>query len=120
MIHFVESKEGENMQVNQILQLPLQLINDVSCMQEIKDVYIGDLLSVVMAHGKEGTLWLTVQKHLNVVAVAQLLDFAGIVFVQGSYPDEETIQKATELQIPLLVSSKDAFALVKDLITLGL
>ena len=52
MIHFVESKEGENMQVKQILQLPLELINDVSCKQEIKDVYIGDLLSVVMAHGK--------------------------------------------------------------------
>ena len=85
MIHFVELKEGENMQVKQILQLPLELINDVSCMQEIKDVYIGDLLSVVMAHGKEGTLWLTVQKHLNVVAVAQLLDFAGIVFVPVSY-----------------------------------
>lgn len=120
MIRYVESREGENMKVNQILQLSLELINDVNCEEEIRDVYIGDLLSVVMAHGKEGALWLTVQKHLNVVAVAELLDFAGIVFVQGSYPDEETIQKATELQIPLLVSSKDAFALAKDLIMLGL
>ena len=98
MIHFVESKEGENMQVKQILQLPLELINDVSCKQEIKDVYIGDLLSVVMAHGKEGTLWLTVQKHLNVVAVAQLLDFAGIVFVQGSYPDDRLHTSADSIR----------------------
>ena len=81
---------------------------------------IGGLIECCDGTWKRRNVWLTDQKHLNVVAVAQLLDFAGIVFVQGSYPDEETIQKATELQIPLLVSPKDAFALAKDLITLGL
>ena len=50
------------MKVKEILQLPLQSINDVPFNQDIQDVYIGDLLSVVMASGQEGMLWLTVQK----------------------------------------------------------
>ena len=65
-------------------------------------------------------LWLTVQKHINVIAVAQLNDFAGIIFVQDSYPDEDTIMKATELKIPLFISEKDAFLVAKELISLGL
>ena len=113
-------KEGEMMKVKEILQLPLQSINDVSFNQHIQDVYIGDLLSVVMASGQEGMLWLTVQKHLNVIAIAELHDFAGIVFVQNNYPDRQTIQKATDLQIPLFVSQQDAFHLAKELIALGL
>ena len=108
------------MKVKEILQLPLQSINDVSFNQDIQDVYIGDLLSVVMASGREGMLWLTVQKHLNVIAIAELHDFAGIVFVQNNYPDRQTIQKATDLQIPLFVSQQDAFHLAKELIALGL
>ena len=108
------------MKVKEILQLPLQSINDVSFNQDIQDVYIGDLLSVVMASGQEGMLWLTVQKHLNVIAIAELHDFAGIVFVHNNSPDRQTIQKATDLQIPLFVSQQDAFHLAKELIALGL
>ena len=86
----------------------------------LNNVYIGDLLSFVIANGTEGSLWLTVQKHLNVIAVASLNDFVGIVFVENSYPDEDTIDKATSLDIPLFISEKSAYALAKELISLGL
>lgn len=119
MIHYAVLKEGEKMKCQDILNLSVQLVNQVSLERDIEDVYIGDLLSVVMASGEEGMLWLTVQKHLNVIAIAKLHEFAGIVFVQGYYPDEDTIEKATELQIPLFVTDKDAFAFSKDLIALG-
>ena len=108
------------MQVSEILKLDLKQINNVACTNVIEDVYIGDLLSFVMANGKEGSLWLTVQKHLNVIAVASLNDFAGIVFVENSYPDEDKINKATSLDIPLFISEKSAYALAKELISLGL
>lgn len=120
MILYVELKEGESMEISKILQLDIKLINDVPLTNTIEDIYIGDLLSFVMANGKEDSLWLTVQKHINVIAVAQLNDFAGILFVQDSYPDDDTIAKATELKIPLFISDKDAFAIIKDLISLGL
>lgn len=108
------------MEVKEILKLNFKQLNDVPLTNTIESVYIGDLLSFVMANGKEGALWLTVQKHLNVIAVAELNDFAGIIFVQDSYPDEDTIAKATELEIPLFISDLDAFQVVKDLISLGL
>lgn len=108
------------MKVNEILKLSLKQINDVDLSNEIKDVYIGDLLSFVMANGKAGTLWITVQKHLNVIAVANLNDFAGIIFAQNSYPNQDTIAKATELKIPLFISESDAYHVAKELINLGL
>ncbi|UTY38282.1 hypothetical protein NMU03_11410 [Allocoprobacillus halotolerans] len=120
MIHCVVLKEGENMKCQDLLTLSLKQVNDVTLDGDIEDVYIGDLLSEVMASGQEGMLWLTVQKHLNVIAIAHLHDFAGIVFVQDHYPDGDAIDKATDLQIPLFVSDKDAFTLAKELITLGL
>lgn len=108
------------MQVKDILNLSLKQINDVDLSNEIEGVYIGDLLSFVMANGKTGALWLTVQKHLNVIAVADLNEFAGIIFVQDSYPDQDTIAKATELEIPLFITSDDAYTMAKELVTLGL
>ena len=120
MIHYVVLKEGEKMNVKDILQLDIKQINEVDLTNEIESVYIGDLLSFVMANGKEGALWLTVQKHLNVIAVAELNDFAGIIFVQNSYPDDDTITKASELEIPLFISELDAYQVCKQLISLGL
>ncbi|WP_240474497.1 hypothetical protein [Thomasclavelia saccharogumia] len=120
MILYAESKEGDLMEIKEVLKLNIKQINHVPLTNVVENVYIGDLLSFVMANGKEGSLWLTVQKHINVIAVAQLNDFAGIIFVQNSYPDEDTIIKATELEIPLFISENDAFLVAKDLISLGL
>ena len=51
-----------------------------------KDVtcgYVCDLLSWVMAHGEEGMAWVTVQTHLNVVAVAALAEMACVILPEG-------------------------------------
>ena len=105
---------------NCINELDIKLVNHASLENEIADIYIGDLLSFVMANGKECALWLTVQKHVNVVAVAELNDFAGIVFIQGVIPDDETIEKANEYHIPLLISPLDAYSLTKEFMKLGI
>ena len=120
MTLYVESKAGDDMNVKDLLQLEIKQINDVPLTNIIESVYVGDLLSFVMANGKEGALWLTVQKHLNVIAVAELNDFAGIIFVQDSYPDDDTIAKADELKIPLFITKLDAFQVSKQLIKSGL
>ncbi len=108
------------MNIKQIVEnVSLQSINGIVNDNEVESVYIGDLLSFVMANGKEDCLWLTVQKGINVVAVADLNDFAAIIFVQNSLPDADTIQKATALEIPLFMSELDAYSLAKQLHTLG-
>lgn len=108
------------MKTDVLTQCGWTCLNESVKPREIKSVYIGDLLSIVMANAKEGALWLTVQKHLNVIAIADLNDLAGIVFVQNSYPEEATVQKASELGIPLFLSQADAYTTAKVLMNMGL
>ena len=75
----------------------------------IENVYIGDLLSVVMAKAKEKSIWLTIQTHLNVMAVAELLDLSCIIIVEGMEIEEQTIKKSNELHIPILKTKASAY-----------
>lgn len=86
----------------------------------IKGCYIGDLLSNVMAHACESDLWLTVQTHQNVVAVAQLLNLGGVVFLEGHLPDEDTIKKAQEEKLPLFSTGNSAYEIAGSLYEMGL
>ena len=96
-----------------VAHLPLQMINQASLDREVQGVYIGDLLSFVMANGEEHNLWLTIQRHVNVVAVASLSGFSGIVFVQDIDPEADTLAKANEHDIPLLKTTLTAYELAK-------
>jgi serine kinase of HPr protein (carbohydrate metabolism regulator) len=71
--------------------------------------YTSDLLSDVIANSREGNLWITLQIHQNIIAVAKLKDLAGIIIVNNREPDEETIKKANEEKVPLLCSQEMAF-----------
>ncbi len=55
--------------------------------QEVREGYVSDLLSDAIAHADEGSLWITVQRHINVVAVAQLKKIAGIIISRGLEPE---------------------------------
>ncbi|MBC7221537.1 serine kinase [Candidatus Bipolaricaulota bacterium] len=76
---------------------------------EVHDGYVSDLLSDVLAHAKPGELWLTHQRHLNVVAVAKLRELSGVIFVRGIRPGLDVLQKAREEGVNLFVSESDAF-----------
>ncbi len=76
---------------------------------EVSGGYTSDLLSDVIANSQEGNLWITLQTHQNIVAVAKLKDLAGIVIVNNRAPDEETVKKAKEENVPLLGSEEMAF-----------
>lgn len=78
---------------------------------EVKWAYTSDLLSDVMASAQQGDLWLTIQRHLNIVAVAKLKDLAGVVLAKGISPSPEVASKAEEEGIPLLVSRLPLFEL---------
>jgi len=83
--------------------------------KEVLGCYIGDLLSNVMAHAKEGDLWLTVQTHRNVVAVAVLLNLAAIVFVEGHLPQADTVERAHVEGVPLFSWPGSAYQLAREL-----
>jgi len=76
---------------------------------EVTGGYTSDLLSDVIANSKEGNLWITLQIHQNIIAVAKLKDLAGIIIVNNREPDEETLGKSKEENVPILCSEGMAF-----------
>ena len=85
---------------------------------EVTGGYCGDLLSHVLANAGPRTLWITIQRHENVVAVAQLAQLAGVLLAGGVRPDGPTLDKARTLGVPLMASSQSAFALAGRLFPL--
>ena len=63
----------------------------------------------MIANSKEGNLWITLQIHQNTIAVAKLKDLAGIILVNNREPDEDTLKKAEEENVPILCSNDMAF-----------
>lgn len=90
------------------LQLKI-LIGQENLDVEVTGGYTSDLLSDVIANSKEGNLWITLQTHQNIIAVAKLKDLAGIIIVNNREPDEETLAKAKEENARLLCSEGMAF-----------
>jgi hypothetical protein len=88
--------------------------------REVTGGYVSDLLSDVLAHADEGSLWVTLHIHQNIVAVASHKDLAGIILVQGRQPEKDTLAKAEEENIPVLVSGLSAFELVGQLYMAGI
>jgi serine kinase of HPr protein (carbohydrate metabolism regulator) len=78
---------------------------------EITGGYVSDLLSDVMGNAREGNVWITLQNHMNVIAVASLKELACIVLVKGIKPMPEIIEKAKEEGISVLGSSEHTFEL---------
>ena len=79
--------------------------------KNISGGYTGDLLSDVMANSHEGDVWITRQVHQNIVAVASLKDHAGIILVNSCEPAKDTLEKAVQENIPILISDLSAFEL---------
>ncbi len=73
--------------------------------------YACDLLSWVLAHGKPGMAWITVQTHVNVIAVAVLMEMACVILPEGVELEEAAMQKAQEEKLPVLASGKTAYEL---------
>ena len=88
--------------------------------REVGGGYASDLLSDVMAHADTDYLWVTLQVHQNIVAVAVVKELAGIVIVNGRDPEQETLAKAEKEGVPILVTQLPAFEIVGRLYQLGL
>ncbi|MGB8214928.1 MAG: DRTGG domain-containing protein [Anaerolineales bacterium] len=64
--------------------------------------YAADLLSCVMAGAKPGNVWVTLQAHINIVAVAALTEVCAIIISEGSQPEQGVVEKANSQGVTLL------------------
>lgn len=88
--------------------------------REISGGYASDLMSDVIAHVRPGDVWVTLQVHMNVVAVAAMKEIGAIVLTHGRTPLADTVTKAQDEGVPILVSSLPAFEVVGRLYELGI
>ncbi len=79
--------------------------------KEIVGGYTGDLLSDVMGNAEADHIWITLQTHKNIMAIASLKELAAIVLVKGYKPEEDTINQSNEENIPILGTDEDEFEL---------
>ncbi|SDK58905.1 DRTGG domain-containing protein [Natronincola ferrireducens] len=103
--------------VKQLMEkLSLELVGGQQGLDnEISGVYIGDLLSWVMAHLKYGEAWITIQTNINVIAVAALGEAACVIIVESAEIEEVTKNKADEEGIPLLRCDYSAYQLATEI-----
>ncbi len=93
-----------------VKHLDLEVKSCLQCTErEVNGAYVSDLLSDVMAHGKENNIWITLQTHLNVVAVSSMKAFSGIIIVNGRHPGDETVKRAEEEGVFIAIAHLTAF-----------
>ena len=79
--------------------------------KEITGGYSSDLLSDVMGNADEGQVWITLQVHKNMMAVALLKEISAIILVKGLIPEDDVKEISNQKEIPVLGTSLDAFTL---------
>lgn len=104
-----------------VTELSLAVAGDETGLdREVTGGYVSDLLSDVIGNAQAGHLWVTLQIHVNTVAVASLKGLAGIIVVNGRRPDEATLTRAADEGVPVLLTSLPAFEIAGRLYALGL
>jgi predicted transcriptional regulator len=86
--------------------------------REISGGYTSDLLSDVMGHADCGKVWITLQTHKNVIAIASLKELAAVILIKGFEPDTDMLAQADEEGIPVLGSNEQAFEITGKLFNL--
>ncbi len=98
------------MQLNKLKDvLALEALTPIPPGCSVEGGYCGDLLSDVLASAKPNDLWITIQRHINVVAVAKVVGIPAILICKGIRPDEEVLKKAETEGLAILSTHEAVF-----------
>jgi imidazolonepropionase-like amidohydrolase len=102
-------------------ELELTVLTETTGLDDVVPAggYASDLLSCVMAKAIRQGIWVTLQAHNNVVAVAALLELAAVILTEGVQPEPATLAKAKEEGVVLLATPRTTFEVVGRLWELG-
>ena len=87
---------------------------------EITSAYVCDMLSWVMARAQFGTVWITVQAHVNVVAVAALTGCACVVIPDSITISDETLAAARNKDVCIISAPYTSYGAAAKLHDLGI
>lgn len=100
-------KISEIIQKLQLRVFNQKMIHDI----EISGGYTSDLLSDVMGNAAPSQIWITLQTHKNVAAIASLKDLAAVLLVNNNIPEADMLEAAENEGIAVLGSELPAFEL---------
>jgi len=93
-----------------VADLGFEVVTDDTNMdRNIRTGYTSDLLSDAIANLEEDSVWITMQRHINILGVAKLKDVAAIVIPRNLQVETNVIEKAREEGIAILRGSQTAF-----------
>ncbi len=76
---------------------------------KVSGIYASDLMSDVLAYGKEGACLLTGLNTMQAVISSHMADFCAIVFLRGKKPSQEICKFAEEKGIAILSTKADMY-----------
>lgn len=95
------------------------LTDNKNPMTDIETAFVGDLLSVVMGKSPANAAWITIQSHINIVAVATLIESACIIVTEGYKVDDDAISKANEEDIHIITTKLSSYQVACKLCEAG-
>ncbi len=98
---------------------------DLICLNEYKDkevegVYISDMVSDIITGAKANGILVTLQSHKSLIAAANLVDVAAVVFVRGRRPGADVVELASKAGIGLFVTDIDTWSFAMKLSEMGI
>lgn len=100
-------------------KLELTVVAETGALDEtVSGGYVSDLLSHVMGQAKAGQIWVTMQGHQNIIAVASLVGLAAVIVAGGVEPEEQTVVKARDQEVVLCKTNLSTYEVVGRLYNL--
>ncbi|HNX62607.1 MAG TPA: AraC family transcriptional regulator [Candidatus Limiplasma sp.] len=87
---------------------------------EVTCGYACDLLSWVLAHGRKGMAWATVQTHVNVVAVAVLMEMSCVILAEDNHIEAASLAKAEEEGLTVMETAMTAYEICGRMFAAGI
>ena len=104
-----------------IKALELDVIADTGAMDaEVTGGYVSDLLSHVMGKAKSGQIWITMQGHQNIVAVASLIGLSAVIIADGIEAEEQAVKKAADQEVILCRTALPVYEIAGRLYKMGI
>lgn len=109
------------MKVKDIMEaLPVRLLTPEAPLDgEVAGGYASDLLSNVMGQAQPGMVWVTMQGHQNVAAVASLIGVAAVIVAGDSPVAEDMLSKAALNEVVIFSTELSAFETIGRLYEMG-
>lgn len=109
------------MKVSEMMEaLNLKLLTQDSSLDgEVKGGYASDLLSNVMGQAEPDMVWVTMQGHQNIAAVASLIGLSAVIVAGDASVSEDTLSKAELNDVVVFSTEASAFEIIGKLYELG-